>query len=137
MANKNKAKGTRGETKVVNFLKSRGYPAYRKALTGAQDEGDVAIEGKNTVIEVKSGKQTYNPSRGQLEEWLRQAWVERNNACKKDTERKDFAGHCDDPAAILIVVRHNRKIEDADVWRQYFDGDGYFTRSHHFLDEWA
>lgn len=130
MANRSKAKGTRAETKVVRYLESRGFGARRKALAGSNDEGDVELFDAPRLycpitIEVKGGKQTANPNRTQLTEWLRQAVVEKENA------------HSKQEGAYLIVVRYNRKIEDADVWIQYTDGDGYETRSHMYLDEFA
>ena len=130
MTNKSKAKGTRAETKVVKYFESRGFGARRKALAGNKDEGDVELFDAPRLycpitIEVKGGKQTANPNRTQLTEWLRQAAIEKDNAGSKQK------------AAYLIVVRYNRRIEDADVWIQYTDGDGYFTKTHMYLDEFA
>ena len=41
MANPNKEKGTRWESAVAKFLQSKGFPVWRMAQTGAQDEGDL------------------------------------------------------------------------------------------------
>ena len=40
----------------------------------------------------------------------------------------------DNKVAVLCVVRYRRKVKDADVYLQYCDGDGYFTRAHMYLD---
>jgi len=50
---KQKQKGTRAESTVVEFLKQNGFPyAERRALTGAADKGDITGIGP-VVIEVK------------------------------------------------------------------------------------
>lgn len=122
MANKSKAKGTRAETSVVKFLKQRGYKVKRQPLSGNKDIGDIEfhISGRDrSIIEVKSGKQTHNPSRSQLEEWMRQAEVEAINAgCKNNW--------------YLIVVRYRRQLKDADVYA-YDDDAGMIT--HFWLDQ--
>lgn len=125
MGNPSKQKGTRAETKVVRYLQGHGISASRRPLHGNQDQGDIIVQrpyNKPLILEVKAGKQTANPSRSQLEEWLGQAWVERRNA---------------DMNCVLVIVRYNRRLKDADCWFQYHDGDGYFTRSHMYLDEFA
>ena len=125
-----KAKGTKAETKVVRFLRDRGITASRRALAGNKDVGDILVtpsmpspDGRgDVIIEVKAGKQTANPNRKMLTEWLDQAWVESRNA---------------GVPCVLVVVRYNRRLKDADCWFQYHDGDGIFTRSHLYLDEFA
>ena len=126
MANKSKAKGTRAESAVVKYFRDHGVQAERRALTGSKDEGDIKIinkAGKIRIVEVKAGKQTQNPNRTQLEEWLRQARIEEFNSGI--------------PCA-LCVVRYNRKLADADVYIQYdlpsFDKP---TREHLYLDEFV
>lgn len=53
MANPNKAKGTRHETEIVNYLNSEGLNVYRPAPGGPRDTGDIhglplfAIQAKN------------------------------------------------------------------------------------------
>ena len=127
MANPSKAKGTRAETAVVRFLAAHGWEAKRKALSGSKDCGDIAILAPNSKVwqtaEVKAGKQTANPSRSQIDEWLRQSRIEAKNSGEK--------------ASALIIVRYKRKLKDADVYLQYYDSDGYFTRAHMFLDEFT
>ena len=68
-----RAKGTRAESAVVEYLKQRGWVhAERRALGGAKDRGDVAgIPG--VVVEVKSA------ARLELAEWVREARVEALN----------------------------------------------------------
>lgn len=41
MANPNKQKGTRWESAVAKFLQSKGFPVWRMAQTGVEDEGDL------------------------------------------------------------------------------------------------
>ena len=101
MANPSKDKGTRAESKVVSYFKEAGLDAVRKALTGSADKGDIQLNGYS--LEVKTGKQTANPSRSQLEEWLRQSEVESVNA---------------NEPCYLVVVRYRRSIKDAEVWHR-------------------
>lgn len=72
--NRSQAKGTTAETAVVNWLKEHGFPyAERRALSGAQDRGDIAnVPG--VVIEVK------NCARLALAEWVDEAQHEADNA---------------------------------------------------------
>lgn len=125
MSNPNKQKGTRAETRVVNYLTAHGLKAERKALKGNKDEGDIQVyldpkifpDGYDKItFEVKTGKQTSNYNRKQLDEWRRQARVESIN-CKQ--------------SCLLVIVRYGRKIEDAEVWMS----DG--TRRMMYLDEWV
>lgn len=127
MANPSKAKGTKGETRVVKYLESHGIKAERKALAGAMDQGDIQVtlyedsisaKARYITLEVKSGKMTENPSRAQLEEWLRQTVVEGNN-CQQES--------------YLVVARHNKNPANYDVWGIYRD----VCRKHWFLDEWC
>lgn len=104
--NRGKKIGTRGETRVVQYLNENGIEAERRALSGSADKGDIIVrpEGSDPfAIEVKSGKQTANPSRMQIEEWLRQAKAEADNS---------------DMSCLLCIVRYRRSIADADVYWQ-------------------
>lgn len=130
MANKNKAKGTKAETAVVKFLKEYGISAERKVLKGNKDEGDVraVIDGIEYLFEVKSGKQTANPNRTQLTEWMRQTVVEADNA------------GIDPCNSFLVVVRFNRQLKDADVYKAYWDyssGQEVIGWIHMYLDRFA
>lgn len=121
--NKSKQKGTRAETKVVRYLEDHGFIARRQALAGSDDHGDIeayapGYENIKIIIEVKTGKQTANPNRTQIKEWCRQAKVEAENAGSED--------------AVLIVVRYNRSLSDADVWIPYQN-----SRVHWYLDDWV
>lgn len=71
---KAKQKGTAAETAVVRWLNINGFPtAERRALTGANDQGDVTgIPG--VVVEVKNHKSYKIP------EWLKETIQEKNNA---------------------------------------------------------
>lgn len=117
MANPSKKKGTRYESAVVKFMTAAGLDVVRKALSGSQDSGDLEVRGLKIpiIIEVKGGKQTANPNRFQLTDWLRQTAIEADNA--KAT-------------GILVVMRYNRKVKDADV---YFEHHGAIA--HMWLDE--
>ncbi len=56
MANRSKARGTRHEVRVRDFLIAEGFPAVRLAQSGTQDIGDIGgvpgwtIEAKSTRI---------------------------------------------------------------------------------------
>ena len=117
MANPSKKKGTRYESAVVKFMTAAGLDVARKPLSGNKDCGDLEVRGlrKDIIIEVKGGKQTSNPNRAQITEWLRQTAVEAGNA---------------KAIGILVIVRYNRKIKDADV---YIKWRGAFV--HMWLDE--
>lgn len=74
MVNKPKNKGTAGESAVVAYLRTAGFPyAERLALQGGKDRGDITgIPG--IVIEVKAVQEyAFNG-------WLSEARVERDNA---------------------------------------------------------
>lgn len=68
-----KAKGTRGETEVVRYLRQWWPQAERRALSGSEDRGDVAgIPG--LVVEVKAAQ------RQMLAAWQRETLKEMENA---------------------------------------------------------
>jgi hypothetical protein len=72
--------GTRAESAVVKFLRENGFPhAERRALTGSQDQGDIT-GCPGLVFEVKGGEAAKNASDGQVEKWLAETEIERNNA---------------------------------------------------------
>ena len=120
MGNPNKAKGTRAESKVVKYLTNNGIKARRQALAGSDDQGDILVETTegDYIVEVKTGKQTAAPNRTQIMEWCRQARVEAENV---------------GGLPVLIVVRYNRSIEDADVYVPLVDA----FRTHFYLEDWA
>lgn len=74
MVNRPKQKGTAGESAVVSFLRTVGFPwAERLALQGGKDRGDITgIPG--IVIEVKACQEYA------FSAWLTEAGVERENA---------------------------------------------------------
>lgn len=119
MANPSKKKGTAAETRVVNYLKSFGIQAERRALSGSEDQGDIKViaKGLEFVFEVKAGKQTINPTRKQMDEWIRQTMVEGRNA------------RCD---SMLIVARYGKNPKDYDVWVPYKN-----SMIHWYLDDWC
>jgi hypothetical protein len=72
--NKSKAKGTAGETAVVNYNLAEGIPARRNPLSGALDKGDVSLLGNLITVEVKAEKKM------SLSEYVREAEAESKNA---------------------------------------------------------
>lgn len=124
MANPSKSKGTRAETNVVKYLESHGFAARRLALAGSADPGDIEAyppdKKTKVIIEVKAGEQTKAPNRSQIEEWCRQAKVEGDNS--------------DADIAVLIVVRHNRALKDADV---YEPERNVPARMHWYFEDWV
>lgn len=103
MANLSKQKGTRAETAVVKYLQSLGIEAERRALSGSEDKGDIKVQlpYHELTLEIKAGKQTSNPSRTQVEEWLHQMRAEGAHA---------------DCLCALVIVRYNRKLTSAEVY---------------------
>lgn len=74
MSNPSKARGTRWESAIVEYLRWRGFPhAERRALAGGKDKGDIAAS-PNLVIEAKS------QARHSFAEWLDEATIEGENA---------------------------------------------------------
>ena len=75
--NKSKQKGTRYESEVVEFLRYNGFPyAERRALSGAQDKGDISGV-LDWVLECKNHKEI------SLSEFVDEAITERENAGAK------------------------------------------------------
>jgi hypothetical protein len=70
-----KAKGTRHESAIVQFLREHGFTyADRVPLSGTKDRGDVTVGPGSPVIEAK------NQARHSLAEWLDEANAEAVNA---------------------------------------------------------
>jgi hypothetical protein len=70
---RSKAKGTRWETAIVEYLREVAPHVERRALNGAHDKGDITgIPG--VVIEAK------NQERHSLAEWVDEAVAEGDNA---------------------------------------------------------
>jgi hypothetical protein len=71
---KSRAKGTKAETAIVNYLRANGFPhAERRALAGSADKGDIAgVPG--VVIEAK------DCVRAELAAWADEAAQEAVNA---------------------------------------------------------
>lgn len=80
MVNRSKSVGTQAESAVVRYLRTHGFPhAERRALTGAQDFGD--ITGTPGVCwEIKSGKTAEKAGDGLVRDWLDETETERRNA---------------------------------------------------------
>lgn len=72
---KEKQKGTKWETDVVNYLNENGFPnAERRALTGKNDKGDIAGLPNNWVLECKDHKTI------SLSTFVDEAMTEKENA---------------------------------------------------------
>lgn len=119
--NKSKAKGTRAETNLVKYLESAGLEAFRQALHGSLDQGDVLLRmydgnicTEEIVFEVKTGKQTASVSRKVKEEWLKQTRTEMHNA----KVRK----------AYLVIAKWQTSINDWEVWSA--DGHSFWYLNH-------
>jgi hypothetical protein len=70
-----KAKGTRHESQIVEYLRVHGFPwADRVPLSGSRDRGDVTLGPGSPVIESK------NQARHSWAEWLDEATAEAVNA---------------------------------------------------------
>jgi hypothetical protein len=74
MSNPQKQKGTRWESAVRDYLQDRGLPARRNAQHGAQDVGDLSIEGYPFALEAK------DHARIELASFVDQANREAHNA---------------------------------------------------------
>ena len=71
---KQRQKGTRAESAVVNYLKDNGFPyAERRALHGVNDKGDITGCGP-VVFEVK------DHAKLSLSEWVKELEDEMRNA---------------------------------------------------------
>jgi hypothetical protein len=81
MSSANKARGTRYEREIVDYL-SPMFDTQRLPRTGAKDEGDVEVRFNNfrLIIEAKNHKALA------LADWLKQAEVEANNREDKLTD---------------------------------------------------
>ena len=82
--------GTRAETAVVRLARDLGFrEAERLPLAGAADKGDIRlIRDPLVILEVKAGKAAQNASWSQIQAWLRETQIERNNAWKDLTLRQ-------------------------------------------------
>ena len=63
---KNKARGTKHETNVVNYLRANGFPhAERRTLSGAKDRGDInAAAGLVIVVPPVDGDEMWDNESG-------------------------------------------------------------------------
>ena len=79
MSSYNKAKGTRWESDIEEYINQSGLRARRLPRAGSKDIGDVAVELGNTVlvIEAKNRKATG------MAQWLREAQREAENYYQK------------------------------------------------------
>jgi len=106
--NPSKAKGTRGETAVVNYLRVNGFPtAERRALAGSADRGDI-LATIGVILEVKAGTSAQTASPALIEKWMQQTRTEAVNA------GVDIAA--------LIVQRRGIGTSRPELWTAHIDG---------------
>jgi hypothetical protein len=80
MVNRPKARGTSAETAVVRAARTRGFPyADRIAQHGNRDTGDATL-CPGVLVEVKGGDAARHASDLDIERWLEETAVERDNA---------------------------------------------------------
>lgn len=90
---KNKRTGAEWETRVLRYIRDKGWKAERLRLAGRDDEGDIAINDPNLpyvlVLEAKA------PGPGQpirLSEWVREAQREAENYQKaRGADKRPYA----------------------------------------------
>lgn len=75
MSSYNKAKGTRWESDIEEYINQSGLRARRLPRTGAKDIGDVAVELGKTVLVVEAK----NRKSADMAQWLREADQEAAN----------------------------------------------------------
>lgn len=106
MANPSKNKGTAGESAVVRYARTAGFPlADRITLSGRYDRGDVQLT-VGVIAEVKTGNHAKNASKTQIEAWL------------EETERERINSN----AAIGVLIKQRTGFGTARVeeWDAYF-----------------
>ena len=110
--------GTRAETAVVRLARDIGFLyAERLPLAGALDQGDIRLcRDPLVILEVKAGKTAQNASWSQIQAWLKEAQIERNNAFKAmpDSLRWSWEWH-----GVLVSQRKGYgigRVEDWCIW---------------------
>jgi Holliday junction resolvase len=89
MVNPSKAKGTKFETDVLNYLRANRLKAERLALSGTEDEGDIAVQFGSgyEILECKAEQRFSIPA------YLREAERERINfAAHRKIDLKNVEG---------------------------------------------
>jgi hypothetical protein len=100
---------------LVSYFVAQGIPARRAALTGTFDTGDIHLwpvgPGGRVCVEVKSGKQTANPTHGQLQRWMVEAQTE--------------AGYCSGADVAVLVTKRagSGHANVGDWWAHMTDAD--------------
>ena len=111
-----KARGSKFETDVLKWLRSKGILAERLRLAGAKDEGDLVaiVSGKPYVFELKA------TARLDLPQFWREATEEAVNYAQA-------RGLSQVPPAYVIVKRRNASIDQAWVIQtldKWVEGNG-------------
>jgi Holliday junction resolvase len=106
MSAKNKAKGSKFETDVMKWLRSKGYTAERLRQAGAKDEGDlvVYVAGTPYLFECKATIKLDLP----------QFWRELQAEVINYAEARNLNVG---PIGYVVVKRRNGGIEDAPIIR--------------------
>ena len=78
MANPNKAKGTRWESDVTNYLRSHGLPAVKPRQEGNEDVGDIHVG--RFVLQCKDWRDVTAATREGVEGAARQSVARANRA---------------------------------------------------------
>jgi hypothetical protein len=113
VVNRPKAIGTAGESAVVAFLRTHGFPgAERRALAGSLDLGDITGCGP-LVIECKAGKTAESASSGVILQWLAETRTETRNA------GADYG--------LLVTKRAGRGSTRTGDWWVYMDSPTLFA----------
>lgn len=109
MANKSKQKGTRAETRVVDYLRDHGFTESKRiALHGSKDMGDVEVGTGHHILEIKAGQQAKNVTRKQLEEWKQQTLAEQSNQREL---RDTILIYC-----YLLIIPPNKQLKDCLIY---------------------
>lgn len=108
MTNPSKAKGTHGETRVVNWLKTNGFPdAKRIVLHGNKDQGDIAIT-RHVMAEVKN---VADWTARDLNGWIQETRTEAANGQWVIAVLIVLLPHRQVPSALAIEITNTWQVE--------------------------
>ena len=106
MSTANKRKGSKWETDLVQYFRTKGKKATRLARTGRNDEGDIELDTGTEVYVVEAK----NAQRLDLSGWIQEAKTEAANWCK----HREY-GTTDWATPVVIVKRRNSSTSKAYV----------------------
>lgn len=113
MSNPSKAKGTDAEMGVVDYLESLDKRAYRPALQGTNDLGDVhyrTAAGRLVVVQVKGGRAAETASPEQVAAWLAETDAQAQRAARNEEVV---------PIRFLVTKRAGVGRPRAGLWRAH------------------